>query len=69
VNRKPLEPPAVDGIQVGVLGNIKVDKDYRLPKSGWYAAGEAATGPEGILDAMVTGILAAQTIKNDLEAK
>jgi NADPH-dependent glutamate synthase beta subunit-like oxidoreductase len=69
VNRKPLEPPAGDGIQVGVLGNIKVDQDYRLPKSGWYAAGEAATGPEGILDAMVTGILAAQTIKNDLEAK
>jgi NADPH-dependent glutamate synthase beta subunit-like oxidoreductase len=69
VNRKPLETPALDGIQIGILGNIKVDKDYRLPKSGWYAAGEAATGPEGILDAMVTGKLAAQTIKNDLEAK
>jgi NADPH-dependent glutamate synthase beta subunit-like oxidoreductase len=69
VNRKPLEAPVLDGITIGVLGNVKVDKDYRLPKAGWYAAGEAATGPEGILDAMVTGKLAAQTIKNDLEAK
>ncbi len=69
VNRRPQEPLALDGIATGVLGNIKVDKDYRLPKSGWYAAGEAATGPEGILDAMVTGKLAAQTIKKDLEAK
>jgi NADPH-dependent glutamate synthase beta subunit-like oxidoreductase len=69
VNRRPLETPALDGVKTGILGNIKVDKDYRLPKAGWYAAGEAATGPEGILDAMVTGKLAAQTIKNDLEAK
>lgn len=69
VNRKPLETPTVNGIQTGVLGNIKVDKNYRLPKSGWYAAGEAATGPEGILDAMVTGKLAAKAIKHDLEAK
>ena len=61
--------PTVDAVSAGVLGNLKVEAGYKLGRPGWYAVGEAATGPAGIVDSMVTGKLAAAAIKADLEAK
>lgn len=66
--RKPVSLPELTGITKLLLGNVKIDSAYRM-KPGWYAAGEIATGPDGIINAMATGKLAAKSVKKDLEAK
>jgi NADPH-dependent glutamate synthase beta subunit-like oxidoreductase len=68
-NRTQVSVPNLENIASGLFGNLKVDSGYKTDRPRWYAAGEAVTGPDGILDSMLTGKLAAQAIKNDLEAK
>jgi glutamate synthase (NADPH/NADH) small chain len=71
VNRRAVREnqPDLDNIAVGILGSLQVDKKYKLPKPGWYAAGEAATGAASVVDSMATGRLAAEAINNDLSKK
>ena len=67
VNRKPSDNNGLKQHEKCQRGNLKIDDGYRLSAKGWYAAGEAATGAAGIVDSMVTGQLAAEAIKKDLE--
>jgi len=71
VDRRPSSAtrPDLDGIETGVLGNLTVGDGYRLPRAGWYAVGEAATGAATVVDSMATGRLAAEAINSDLKAK
>jgi len=67
VNRKPSDNSGLGKYEKCQRGTLKIDDGYRLSTKGWYAAGEAATGAAGIVDSMVTGQLAAEAIKKDLE--
>lgn len=70
-NRKPRkeDQPDIGDLPTGILGNLVVDGEYRLKRSGWYAAGEAASGAATVVDSMATGRLAAEAIVRDLAAK
>jgi NADPH-dependent glutamate synthase beta subunit-like oxidoreductase len=66
---KRSDQPNFEEMETGVLGNLKVDWEYKLPRPGWYAAGEAATGAATVVDSMATGRIAAQIVAADLEKK
>ena len=68
-DRRPVAgaQPNLEGITNGVIENLVVDDGYRLGRSSWYAAGEAATGAATVVDSMGTGRAAADAIVHDFE--
>jgi NADPH-dependent glutamate synthase beta subunit-like oxidoreductase len=70
VDRRPGagDPPALDGMRSGVLGNLLTDPDYRLGRARWFCAGEAATGAATVVDSMGTGRRAADAVHRCLSA-
>jgi len=58
----PQDPPRVDGVGFGVIGNLRTDSGFSLGRDGWFACGEAATGAATIVDSMGTGRLAAEAV-------
>jgi NADPH-dependent glutamate synthase beta subunit-like oxidoreductase len=69
VDRRPEGGLAIEGAARGVLGSFVVDASYRIGRTRWYAAGEAATGAATVVDSMATGRRAAEAIVADLGAK
>ena len=65
-NPNPLIPKTVDSLEIGKLGNIKVDEKGETNIPGLFAGGDIATGAATVILSMGAGKRAAKAIDNYL---
>jgi glutamate synthase (NADPH/NADH) small chain len=67
VEKSPLLPGL--GLEPDAAGRLPRDKDGRLPASGAYACGDAATGPSLVVRAIADGLKVAETVIRDVTCR